>query len=147
MRPVTVTTLIPARWLSWRADLRAAARLITRHGRQEPAKAVPRAPLRPVIIPASLDDLHGPSAGTVELPVRLYWSAGSRRFDLTDPDQAAALYDAVLDAASSPGDLSQYLNPDLLESTWPVLSMSRVKRDAWEARFPELRRQRPAAAA
>jgi hypothetical protein len=144
MRTVTVTTLIPA---SWRAGLRATARLITRHGRPGTAEAVARAPMRPVIVPASLDDLHGPSAGTVELPVRLYWSAGSRRFDVSDPDQAAALYDAVLDAASCPGDLSDYLNPGLLESTWPVLSMSRVKRDAWEARFPQLRRQRLAAAA
>jgi len=144
---VTVTVLIPARWLSWRAGLRAAARLVTRHGRRGTAGAVTRAPLRPVIVPASLEDLHGPSVGTVELPVRLYWSAGSRRFDLSDPDQAAALYDAVLDAASCPGDLSEYLNPGLLESTWPVLGMSRAKRDAWEARFPELRRQRAAAAA
>jgi hypothetical protein len=144
---MTVTTLIPARWLSWRGALRATARLITRNGRPGTAEAVTRAPMRPVIVPASLEDLHGPSAGTVELPVRLYWSAGSRRFDLSDPDQAAALYDAVLDAASCPGDLSDYLNPGLLESTWPVLGMNRVKRDAWEARFPQLRRQRLAAAA
>lgn len=102
---------------------------------------------RPVIIPASLDELHGPSAGVVEVPRRLYWSAGSRRFDVSDADQAAALYDAVLDAASCPGDLAEYLNPVLLVAAWPVLGMSRAKRDAWEARFPVLRRQRLAAAA
>jgi hypothetical protein len=111
------------------------------------AVAVKRPLLRPIIIPASLEELHGPSAGVVEVPSRLYWSAGSRRFDVSDADQAAALYDAVLDAASSPGDLTEYINPGLLVTAWPVLGMSRAKRDAWEARFPVLRRQRLAAAA
>lgn len=97
---------------------------------------------RPVAVPASLDDLRGPAHGVVELPVRLYWSAGSGRFDLADHDQAAALYDAVLDAAAGVDDITEYLNARLITRLWPVLSVGRVKREAWESRFPELRGQR-----
>lgn len=114
-----------------------------RPARQAPAT---RERVRPVIIPASLDDLNGPAAGVVELPVRLYWS-GSRQFDLADPYQAADLCEAVLDTAATADDLSAYLNADLLIGAWPVLGMSRAKRDAWESRFPVLRGQRLAAAA
>jgi hypothetical protein len=117
-------------------------------GRQQapPAPAASRH-LRPVIVPGSLDDLRGPASGVAELPVSLYWSAGSRRFDLADADEAADLCEAVLDAAATVADLTAYLNAEVLIRAWPVLGMTRVKRDAWENRFPVLRRQRLAAAA
>lgn len=104
-------------------------------------------PLRPIIVPASFADLHGPSAGIVELPVRLYWSAGSRTFDLADHDQVASMYDAVLDAASTMADIASFVNADLLVRTWPTLSIGRPKREGWEERFPVLRRLRLEAAA
>jgi hypothetical protein len=102
--------------------------------------------LRPVIVPGSLEDLRGPASGVVELPVRLYWSSGARQFDLADLDQVAAMYDAVLDGAAVIGDITGYLNADLLARAWPDLGMSRAKREAWENRFPVLRRQRLSAA-
>jgi len=102
--------------------------------------------LRPVVVPGSLEDLHGPGSGVLELPVRLYWSSGSRRFDLADPDQVAAMYDAVLDGAAVIGDITGHLNAGLLVRAWPDLGMSRAKREAWENRFPVLRRQRLSAA-
>lgn len=113
-------------------------------GRHASAPA-PR-PLRSVIVPDSLDDLRGPASGVVDLPVRLYWS-GPPRFDLADPHQAADMYEAVLDTAATIEDITGYLNADLLLRVWPVVGMSRAKRDAWESRFPALRRQRLAAAA
>lgn len=105
------------------------------------------AALRPSILPDTLGELRGPAGGFVELPVRLYWSAGSRRFDLSSPHEAADLYESVLDAAASRSDIVRYLNPSLLIQVWPVLGLSRAKRAAWEDRFPVLRRQRLAAAA
>jgi hypothetical protein len=99
-----------------------------------------------VIVPSSLEDLCGPSSGVVELPVEVYWS-GAPRFDLADPHEAAAMCDAVLDVAATVDVLAQYLNADLLRRVWPILSMDRTKRDAWEGQFPELRRKRRAAAA
>lgn len=98
-------------------------------------------------LPETLEDLRGPVDGVVELPVRLYYSAGSRSFDLSSPDETADLYEAVMDKASSAGDLVRYLNPGLLIQVWALLGMERDKRSAWESRFPVLRRQRLAAAA
>ena len=125
---------------AWR---RAVACLHKLAGRRQ-APAVRQ--LRPAVVPGSLDDLRGPASGVVELPVRLYWS-GSRRFDLADPHQAADLCEAVLDTAATSGDITGWLNAGLLIRAWPVLGMSRAKRDAWESRFPVLRRRRLAAAA
>jgi hypothetical protein len=128
---------------AWR---RALAYLRGLAGRRQAVQAPATRRLRPTIVPASLDDLCGPASGVVELPVRLYWS-GSRQFDLTDPHQAADLCEAVLDTAATAGDVTAYLNASLLIRAWPVLGMSRAKRDAWEGRFPVLRRQRLTAAA
>lgn len=114
-------------------------------GKAAPVEVTARQ-LRPVIVPESLQDLHGPASGVAELPVRLYWSSGSRQFDLTDPDQVAAMYDAVLDGAAALGDITGHLDAGLLVRAWPGLGMSRAKREAWENRFPVLRRQRLAAA-
>jgi hypothetical protein len=128
---------------AWRRGL-AFLRGLT--ARRKPTSASAPRRLRPVIIPASLDNLCGPASGVVELPVRLYWS-GSRQFDLADPHQAADVCEAVLDTAATADDIAHFLNADLLIRVWPVLGMSRAKRDAWESRFPVLRRQRLAAAA
>jgi len=130
--------------IAWRRGLFRLSRLAAR-GNAAPA-ATARA-VRPVIVPASLDDLRGPASGVEELPVRLYWSAGSRQFNLADPDQVTALCEAVIDAATAIGDITRYLNADLLVRSWTTLGMDRVKRDAWESRFPVLRRQRLGAAA
>jgi hypothetical protein len=115
-------------------------------GRRPEAQAPARRQLRPVVVPDSLDDLHGPASGVVELPVRLCWS-GSRQFDLADTDQAADMYEAILDVATTVDDLIGYLDADLLAQVWPVLGLTRAKQAAWEGRFPVLRRQRVAAAA
>jgi hypothetical protein len=127
---------------AWRWPLARLGRLAPR-----PAQAPAPRTLRPVVMPETLEDLRGPASGPVELPVRLYWSAGSRTFDLDSRHEAADMYEAVLDVASSRGDLARYLNAGLLVQVWPVLGMNRAKRAAWENRFPVLRRQRLAAAA
>jgi hypothetical protein len=114
--------------------------------RRPETQAPARRQLRPVVVPDSLDDLQGPASGVVELPVRLCWSA-SRRFDLADLDQAADMYEAVLDVAMTAEDLASYLDAEILVQVWPVLGLTRAKQVAWEGRFPVLRRQRLAAAA
>jgi hypothetical protein len=130
--------------IAWRRGLSRLSRLAAR---VNAAPAATARPIRPVIVPARLDDLRGPASGVEELPVRLYWSAGSRQFDLANPDQVTALCEAVIDSATAIGDITRYLNADLLVRAWPALGMDRVKRDAWESRFPVLRRQRLGAAA
>jgi hypothetical protein len=112
-----------------------------------PGEQAPSRTFRPVWVPDSLEGLEGPASGVTELPVRLFWSGRTREFDLADPVDAALYCEAVLDAAATPADITRYLNADLLISTWPALGMERARRSAWEARFPELRRRRLAAAA
>ncbi|MER7467058.1 hypothetical protein [Streptomyces sp. NPDC097981] len=89
-------------------------------------------------LPASLDDLAGPTRGVVELPLHVAWS-GLRRYDLDRPRQRMSLYRTVL-AEGQRDDLTALLDRDLLTEQWPALRtlVSRHVRQVWEARFPQL---------
>jgi prevent-host-death family protein len=112
------------------------------------AHAVPRQarPGRPGLVAARLADLRGPAHGVVELPLRLFWSAPDRTFDLDQPSMLQAMYEAVLREASRPGDLASYLNGEILATAWPELYLPKALRRAWEDRHPALRAARLAAA-
>jgi hypothetical protein len=94
--------------------------------------------LRAVVVPASLADLHGPVAGLIELPQRLFWSGTGRVFDLSDGDRLLEMYEAVFDAARTEEDLAAYLNGETLAGVWPRLALSARVRRAWEAAHPGL---------
>lgn len=94
--------------------------------------------LRPVIVPASLESLHGPVEGLVELPQRLFWSGTERVFDLSDRDRLAEMYEAVFDAARTETDLAEYLNAEVLARLWPELALAPRVRRAWEAAHRQL---------
>ena len=108
----------------------------------------PRRTLRPVIVPPSLLDLHGPWIGVLELPQRLCWSLDEeqRRFDLADLDRVASAYEYVLDAARTPADLADNINGWLLVAAWDRIGLDRRKRAAWETAHPLLRRRAATAA-
>lgn len=89
---------------------------------------------------ADLAELRGPVTGVVELPLRLFWSAADRTFDLSDPDMLRSMYEKVLREASQAGDLATYLNGGMLIAVWPQLFLPRDLRQAWEERHPVLRR-------
>jgi len=102
------------------------------------ATAKPRQ-LRPIVVPVSLDELHGPSSGLVTPPRRLWWSGEEGTvFDLGNRGQAAELYEAVFEAARSYHDITDHLDPVLLVALWPELGMRRATRQAWEAMHPVL---------
>jgi len=96
-------------------------------------------PGRRVLVIDDLADLRGPAAGTVELPLRLFWSLPDHRFDLDDPDPRLWYYQTVLREASRPADLTTYLDRDTLVSIWPDLYLPRGVRRAWEDQHPALR--------
>lgn len=98
-------------------------------------------------LPASLDELSGPTAGTVDLPLHVVWS-GQRSYGLGRPPSRMSLYRTVLTEGQRQ-DLVSLLNRDLLTAQWPVLRtlISRPLRDAWEHRFPELPTNKSATAA
>ncbi|MFG3590477.1 hypothetical protein [Streptomyces sp. NPDC047990] len=89
-------------------------------------------------LPARLQDLTGPTRGSVDLPLHVAWS-GRRSYDLEQPRARMGLYRTVL-AEGQCQDLVAFLNRDLLLKQWPVLRtlISRPLREAWEAAFPEL---------
>ncbi|MCZ4605446.1 hypothetical protein O3S80_17155 [Streptomyces sp. Lzd4kr] len=97
-------------------------------------------------LPESLDELHGPTHGVVDLPLHLAWS-GMTSYDLDKPRQRMGLYRTVLHEGLR-DDLPRYLNQDLLLHLWPVLRtlVGRTVRAVWEDAFPELASRTRAAA-
>lgn len=100
-------------------------------------------PGRRAIAVSDLASLRGPSRGTAELPLRLYWSGPSPVFDLQDPDMRRWLYQIVLREASRPEDLTGYLDRDTLIAVWPELHLPKGVRQAWEEHHPRLRAASP----
>lgn len=96
-------------------------------------------PGRRAIVVTNLHSLHGPAAGMVELPLRLFWSSPDRTFDLDQPDTRDWLYQIVLREASRPADLTEFLNRDVLIRLWPRLWLPPGIRQAWEELHPVLR--------
>ncbi|MGV4989142.1 hypothetical protein ACVB8X_43350 [Streptomyces sp. NRAIS4] len=97
-------------------------------------------------LPESLDELHGPTQGVVELPLHLAWS-GMTSYDMSKPRQRMGLYRTVLHEGLR-DDLPRYLNRDLLLQLWPVLRtlVGRTVRTVWEDTFPQLASRSQAAA-
>jgi len=92
---------------------------------------------KPYVVADRLDDLHGPTAGTVELPAHLDWS-GNARYDLDKPARLASMYRTVLNEAGSIDDLRQWLDGRMLSRLWSTLWLPLPLRRLWESRFPEL---------
>ena len=97
-------------------------------------------------LPKSLDELHGPAHGVVDLPLHMAWS-GMTSYDLGKPRQRMGLYRTVLHEGLH-DDLPSYLNRDLLLDLWPVLRtlVGRTVRTVWEDAFSELASRTRAAA-
>ena len=92
-----------------------------------------------------LDDLRGPTAGTVNLPQHLDWS-GNASYDLDKPARLASMYRTVLNEASSIDDLRAWIDGRMLVQLWPTLWLPPQVRRLWESRFPELASLRAEAA-
>ncbi|MFI5679074.1 hypothetical protein [Streptomyces cellulosae] len=97
-------------------------------------------------LPESLEELHGPIQGVVELPLHMAWS-GMTSYDLGKPRQRMGLYRTVLHEGLR-DDLPRYLNQNLLLQLWPVLRtlVGLTVRAVWEDAFPQLASRTRAAA-
>lgn len=90
----------------------------------------------PYEVPSSLDALHGPATGMLELPITVHW--GPRRvFDLDRPGLRRAAYRAIVREGTA-ADHEDLLNPGLLKQVWPDLVLPERCRTLWETAFPEL---------
>jgi hypothetical protein len=87
--------------------------------------------------PARLDDLTGPTSGTVELPVAIDWGPGCS-YDLGEDGDRRVVYERVLREAASTVEVCRYVNGRVLLDVWGRLWLPRRVRSKWEERFPEL---------
>jgi hypothetical protein len=88
--------------------------------------------VKPVDVVTSLDGLHGPATG----PLEVYWGP-EPLVDLASPSDVAKAYQAVLREGDA-GAQEALLDRELLVRTWPDLMLPERVRATWEARFPEL---------
>ncbi|MFE9439179.1 hypothetical protein ACFYO2_09255 [Streptomyces sp. NPDC006602] len=88
-------------------------------------------------LPESLDDLVGPTSGTVTLPRHIDWGP-HYEYDLADEADLLLMYERVIREAQTAADLRAYVNVDLLRQRWTALFLPAPARAAWQARFPEL---------
>ncbi len=92
---------------------------------------------KPYVVAERLDDLRGPTEGTVILPQHLDWS-GDASYALDKPARLASMYRSVLNEAGSADDLRDWIDGRLLAQLWPTLWLPPQLRQLWESRFPEL---------
>jgi hypothetical protein len=95
-------------------------------------------PGRPAVVTATLGELAGPEHGVVELPQRLFWQP-NRSFDLDEPAELRWMYENVLREAIRTDELRQWINAGILVRIWREFNLPRGVRQAWEARYPQLR--------
>jgi hypothetical protein len=95
-------------------------------------------PGRRALVAPDLAALAGPTTGTVELPLRLFWCP-DRTFDLAAPGMLTWMYQTVLREATRPEDLTEFLDGPTLAALWPDLFLPRGIRAAWEEQHSVLR--------
>lgn len=95
-------------------------------------------PGRRALVVTDLDDLRGPTTGTIRLPLRLFWYP-DRTFDLDEPGMLQWVYQTVLREAAREEDLTTYLDGDTLVTLWRDLFLPKGVRRAWEDQHPALR--------
>lgn len=93
--------------------------------------------VKPYAVVDSLDQLHGPARGMVELSHSVLWAPGGGCVDLDEPGGIVMAYQAVL-TEGTVEDLEKVLHRDRLIAVWPELILDRRVRELWESRFAEL---------
>ncbi|MYM20461.1 hypothetical protein GSY69_10920 [Brevibacterium sp. 5221] len=86
--------------------------------------------------PDSLNDLHGPTAGSVTVGHHIN-TALDPTYSLDSPARARSFYSATV-RDGTPADHARYLNKELLIAMWPDLNLPTRCRVIWETKFPEL---------
>lgn len=68
--------------------------------------------------------------GVVELRLHIRWSGPARRYDLTDRQQRARVYEQVLREGNE-DDIRRFISADELVDLWDELVLPRNVRHAW----------------
>lgn len=89
-----------------------------------------------VYVPADLRLLSGPTSGTFDPPVNLYWQPGVA--DFGDRATLRTFYSSALTSANTPEHFA-WIDEESLVTLWNQLSLPARVRKAWETIHPELR--------
>jgi hypothetical protein len=85
-------------------------------------------------VPAVPEDLDSAdvekASGLVELPAHVRWSGPARRYDLSDRQQRARVYEQVLREGNE-DDVRRFIRADELIELWDELVLPRHVRRAW----------------
>lgn len=95
-------------------------------------------------LPRDLDELRGPTTGTIRLPLRLYWSGPDPQnveWDLGVAQRRARLYEVLLREGGL-DDQRELINGIELVRLWDVMYVPQHIRIAWQ---PLVDAARPAA--
>lgn len=90
----------------------------------------------PYATPDSLDDLHGPTSGTVTVQGHINTSPHPV-YDLSDEAMVWHLYSAVVRDGNA-ADQAALLDRATLVSVWRTLNLPTRCREIWESKFPQL---------
>lgn len=93
------------------------------------------------LTPESLEDLHGPAAGAVTLPIHLDWGP-DRTYTVEDDASCRTLYQLTLQNSGSPTEIGAIINAERLLVLWPSMPLPARCRDHWQTAFPQLPRHR-----
>jgi len=94
----------------------------------------------PWSLPASLDELRGPTSGRVQTTGSIS-TAPNPVYNLDNPASLRSLYSAALHDGTA-AEQARFLDKDTLIRLWPELTLPYQCRDAWEAHFPILKTTR-----
>lgn len=83
--------------------------------------------------------LNGPTGGSFDPPVNLYWQPG--KLDFVDPADLELFYSSALTSASTPAQYAQWISQEALKAVWHRLSLPARVRNAWETLHPGLRNE------
>jgi hypothetical protein len=116
--------------------------MVTSKDGAEPGRALSYADHRPYPDPpARLDDLTGPTAGRIELPLSIYWGP-ERTYDMGSDADRRVVYETVLREAADAAEVSRYVNGAVLVQVWSRLWLPQQIQQRWETRFTELKSAR-----
>lgn len=92
-----------------------------------------------VFVPADMDLLTGPTAGTFDPPVNLYWQPGE--LDFSVPADIRRFYSSALRKATTAAQFATWVNSRALAENWACLALPARVRAAWETIHPHLRKE------
>lgn len=89
------------------------------------------------LVPDAFEDLQGPAAGSVELPLHLDWGP-ERTYNVDDDGSCSVLYQLTLQNSGSIEEICRIVQAERLTALWPTMILPARCRQLWETSFPEL---------